>query len=399
MLKLSEDDDDGYVYTPKPGNPNILIGAKTKKQVQEEPPKKPKKRGRVKSNVSDIEQFLEPIFYQALQPLYRVVDMMGAESGKTLYYRYAPELSQEKRKIPIVYNCRTRKEFYAKNYHLGEEIISNIQVRFPVADDTTHKKEKIPKLNDDSIEETTCMIIGDPITQEQQKTYDRLVGKPTPLASKHAPQWIWCQLNDPVFQFLLQTNIFGALEMAANELNYPLKDLIYSRHVNFLFGQYVARKFVSPKQNAQASGVNGQKNVQYRIHSGFYTDQQDTKWLMGAKITFKTKVYYRDSETKLEDVEEKIQQIREEIRLNELAFTEALNTYNAIQGFPPIEFIQPNHFGAALAIIVQQFGPQIPQELQMVVTRFELSVALKKSLELALKTQRCFEPRVLHIIK
>ena len=44
MLKLSEDDDDGYVYTPKPGNPNILIGAKTKKQVQEEPPKKPKNK-------------------------------------------------------------------------------------------------------------------------------------------------------------------------------------------------------------------------------------------------------------------------------------------------------------------------------------------------------------------
>jgi hypothetical protein len=85
------------------------------------------------------------------------------------------------------------------------------------------------------------------------------------------------------------------MELAANELGFPLKDLLYSPQVNYMFAQFVGTKFVKPTSNAYASAIGGGE-VQYRISSGFYTGQQQSKWLLGCKEWFK-EVYYKTLES------------------------------------------------------------------------------------------------------
>ena len=55
-----------------------------------------------------------------------------------------------------------------------------------------------------------------------------------------------------------------------------------------MFAQFVARKFISPKSNAYASGIDGQGGGQYRISSGVVTNLANTKWLMGCKLWFES---------------------------------------------------------------------------------------------------------------
>lgn len=384
MIHLSDDDDEAYIWTPKPGNPNILIGAGGK-----EPEKKKKVVASSSSNVKDVEQFIAPLLYRALQPLYRVVDMIGTESGKTLYYRYSKTLTQEKRKIPIEWDCKTRKEFYAKNQHLGDDILSVLQTEFPV--------DRGGGGGDDDESDIEFMVIGNPITVQHMATYQTLFGTNTPLSMKMAPQWIWCHIEEPVFQYLLQNAVYGALELAANELEYPLKDLIYSDDVNHLFAQFVARKFVSPKQNAQASGMDGQRGLQYRIHSGFYTDQQDTKWLMGAKITFKNNVHYEDSKIKVRDLDERVRQLQETWEANRAIFMQKLEQYNALGGHQVVFRTHKqfdNDMNGARALYVA-----IPFEYTALRVAAKADKDSQKSYKLALKVQRCFEPRVLKRVK
>ena len=110
-----------------------------------------------------------------------------------------------------------------------------------------------------------------------------------------APSWLESQLSTKVLEFLLDKQAFGALNLAANELGYPLRDLVFSEEVNFMFAQFVSAKFVKPKSNAYASGTSGGE-MQYRISSGAIVGQQQTTWVIGCKRWFKENVYYGNRE-------------------------------------------------------------------------------------------------------
>ena len=110
-----------------------------------------------------------------------------------------------------------------------------------------------------------------------------------------APSWLESQLSTKVLEFLLDKQAFGALNLAANELGYPLRDLVFSEEVNYMFAQFVSAKFVKPKSNAYASGTFGGE-MQYRISSGAIIGQQQTTWVIGCKRWFKENVYYGNRE-------------------------------------------------------------------------------------------------------
>jgi hypothetical protein len=386
MLRLSDDDDEGYQYKSKPNNPNILVGVKTDnnkkitttKIITEEPsdPKKPKitteetkvieevlpkkTQKTTTKEVEEIEEFLAPKLQKSLSPLYSLINMMSTESGKIMYYRYDESISQEKRKIPIVWGCKSRKEFYEKNEHLGENIIFALKALFPEKVKTTtvnpkqqqqtvltpkkttsipsqiiqpaqqqqQKKQDTDSENDSDDDLSNAFAnIGVPIyTPEQKIHFDRLFANKE-LSIDNAPSWLWYHIDNSAFQFMLQTMVYGALELAADEIGYPLQDLIYSKDIRPKFAQYVARKFVSPKQNAKTDTVN-QGQVQYRIHSGFYMNQQDTKWLMGAKLFFENEIYYKSkpaTQQEFDDVNKNI--TNSKIQVNNI-FTVARNELN-----------------------------------------------------------------------
>ena len=240
--------------------------ADTVESLEEENTKKPKLIGDEESVIKELEEYFEPIFQQAMEPFWLVIHMIEQDSGKVIYPRYVKDLPMEKRKIPIVYGCKTWPEFKMKNHHLGTAIL-----------DVMFKKYSDLKKG-----------IG-------AKSFPEIISDAFfGLPEKQRPAWVVNFTYNPVFHFLLQSAYFGALELAANELKFSLKDLIYSPHVNFMFAQFVSVKFVKPKSNAYAAGIQGQ-DMQYRISSGAYTGQQQSKWLMGCKLWFQD-VYYKDME-------------------------------------------------------------------------------------------------------
>lgn len=112
------------------------------------------------------------------------------------------------------------------------------------------------------------------------------------LVVENAPVWLQSQISTSVLQFLLDRQSLGALNMGAQELGYPLRDLLFSDEVNYMFAQFVSAKFAKPKSNVYASGVHGGGEVHYRISSGAIINQQQTTWLLGCRRWFKENVYY-----------------------------------------------------------------------------------------------------------
>ena len=233
-------------------------------------------------DVQTMEEYIAPKLREVMQPVYNLMDMIGQEAGKPMYYRFSKTLTEEQRQTPLVWHCKTTEEFYEKNRrYLGEEIIEQLKQWL----DNT----KMPKA----------------VKQEQLKTPD--VGGARPIknaligmSAKHAQIFkdIFDQelieSNDWIFEHLPYDAIGlvlghskGCLELAAMELNFNVKDLLVSREVLPMFAQYVARKFVSPKENAQGGrGVSG-RTAQCRIYSGVFMNQQDNKWLYASKMWFK----------------------------------------------------------------------------------------------------------------
>lgn len=258
-------------YVPVPGNPNLL--KKKKKEsfeslIQKTPPPLPSLE---ESTILMFENFIGPALHQALLPLYKFVGFLEAESGKRIYYRYDANLSEDDKKSPLVKGCKTIVEFKTKNAHLGERILRIL--------------EPIPKVKVEKIKFNINELFQryiDPTYVITGNTYDN---------SLDFPYTLWKILPLSSFQFILSIATYGAIQMAASELQKDLKLLIISDEVNFVFAQFVARKFISPKQNAFVSGVSGGQ-TQYRCASGFKTSVvANTKWFMACKIWFDEKVF------------------------------------------------------------------------------------------------------------
>jgi hypothetical protein len=164
---------------------------------------------------------------EALTPFYTFIEMVMAESGNRNIYRYIPGATLEERMVPWK-TARNLGSFYVNNPHLK-----------PLKD--------LP-----------------PIWQLYQE-----------------------KIDEPFYRFLCPGHI-GAFLLAAEDIGYKLKYLIESPDVRGKFAVYAAKKYVSPKSNAYASGVNGQGQVQYRVSSGYNTTRiQDVRWLLGCKMWFK----------------------------------------------------------------------------------------------------------------
>lgn len=155
----------------------------------------------------------------------------------------------------------------------------------------------------------TYNLIGEPVvlTLEQKQAmkamFPALVfdqqprqGQGPPIFHvKNAPIWLKSQISLSVLQFMLDRQSLGALNMGAQELGYPLPDLLFSDEVNYMFAQFVSAKFAKPKSNVYASGVHGGGEVHYRISSGAIINQQQTTWLLGCRRWFKENVYYGET--------------------------------------------------------------------------------------------------------
>jgi hypothetical protein len=278
-------------YTPLPGNPNVKVRTdnsnndedeskdtneqkKIKSEPKESDVKKKLKFDKEPGPMDDIYQRATVLFYQALQPLYQVVGIIENVSGSKIYYRYAPQGTPDmERQTPLNRGAKNEAQFRAMNGHLGNAILDAL---FPppqkIGFDISH------------------------LTDAQRTAYADLLVRPGHFLSLgNVPSWIWYMLPDAALMFLLNSATYGALTMAANELKYPLKDLIYSSDVNHLFGKFVAHKFFQPPMgNAQSAQIDrGTGRMQYRISTGFSTTQAaNTKWIMGCKELFATKLHY-----------------------------------------------------------------------------------------------------------
>lgn len=289
-------------YVPVPGNPNILmIGKKEKKEKKKIPTQKEspenipiQKESSLPSleetTILNFEKFIESPLRQAFLPFYKFVGFLEAESGKRIYYRYDTNLTEEDKKSPLVKGCKTVNEFKEKNSHLGQRILRILE---PIA------KVKVEKVGY-NINELFQRYI-DPNYVIQGNSYDNTLDFPYEL---------WKILPLSSFQFILNIATYGAIQMAASELQKDLKLLIISDEVNYIFAEFVSKKFISPKQNAFISGgLNGQ--LQYRIASGFKTSVvANSKWFMACKIWFEEKVF-----EVMENNNEKAQAIYDRYRL------------------------------------------------------------------------------------
>ena len=263
-------------YVPVPGNPNILKEKKKKEKKELSPSSPPIQKPPPLSSLEEstillFENFIGPPLYQALLPFYKFVGFLEAESGKRIYYRYDVNLTDDEKKSPLVKGCKTINEFKTKNAHLGQRILRILE---PIP------KIKVEKVGF-NINELFQRYI-DPTYVITGNTYDN---------SLDFPYTLWKILPLSSFQFILSIATYGAIQMAASELQKDLKLLIISDEVNFIFAQFVARKFITPKQNAFVSGISGGQS-QYRCASGFKTSVvANTKWFMACKIWFQERVF------------------------------------------------------------------------------------------------------------
>jgi hypothetical protein len=257
-------------YEPYPDNPNILI----RKESDED-------------KILLFEGRLGPALREALLPFYTFVGFLEAESGKRIFYRYDEKLSEEDKKNPLVKGCKTIQEFKERNSHLGKIILNLIDL----------EDVKIEKMGANIADLYRKFVNPDYVLDgfDPQEGFPRRLWNILPLSS---------------FQFILSVGTYGAIQMAASELQKDLKRLIISNDVNYVFAQFVAKKYISPKQNAFVSGANGGE-TQYRIASGFRTTVVATsKWLMACKTWFEGVVEV------VEDNRQKAQRLYDQYRAN-----------------------------------------------------------------------------------
>lgn len=246
------------------------------------------------NDIKKLEKFLEPIFKEALLPFYRFINMLDAESGKRTFYRYIKDEDERKKQnldIPMQYGCEDWDEFRIANNHLGQSLLKACKGWL---------NQKTPTLNLVGVKFRTIPILP---KKPKSQAVEEIIEQAFNYIPEHKrPSWVRSQMENSIFQFLLQNATYGALQLAANELGFPLKDLIMSDYVNFMFAQFCAVKFIKPKSNAYAAGIQGQ-DLQYRISSGVYTGQQQSKWLMGCKIWFKDVEYKDTNDIKVKEIQ------------------------------------------------------------------------------------------------
>ena len=201
--------------------------------------------------------FISPFLNRALVPFHQFVGFLEAESGRRLYYRYEKGASLESKQDPLV---RTG-DFKNANAHLGRDLLRLIE--------NYGKRVEI----DVNINLYRSIINANASIHEIEAF----------------PSYLWSIIPTSTFRFLIGAASFGAIEMAASELKKDLKLLIVSPDVSYMFAQFVCRKYLSPKSNAYASGIDGQGGATYRISSGVNTSGvANSKWLMGCKQWFET---------------------------------------------------------------------------------------------------------------
>ena len=287
-------------------NPNILRGSsppaagKSPKEEEEDSAPKGDKilplgdgtYSAERGIISIFENRLFPALREALLPLYQFVGFLEAESGKRIYYRYDDKLSQAEKMNPLVKGCQTIEEFKIKNSHLGRSILNLIDLKDPMV--KTDIGVNIADLYRRYVNpDYQFMNIFDP--------------------AEGFPRRLWNILPLTAFQYILSISTYGAIQMAASELQKDLKLLIISNDVNYLFAQFVAKKYISPKQNAFVSGINGD-NAQFRIASGFKTSVvANSKWLMACKYKFENDII-----EVMENNVQKAQQLYDQYRVNGL---------------------------------------------------------------------------------
>lgn len=285
-------------------NPNILRGtsppAAGKSPEEEEEDSAPEGGGILPKGdgnysaergiISIFENRLFPALHEALLPLYQFVGFLEAESGKRIYYRYDDKLSQDDKKNPLVKGCQTIEEFKIKNSHLGRNILNLIDLKDPMV-----KKDIGVNIAD---------LYRRYVNPDYQfmNLFDPAEG---------FPRRLWNILPLAAFQYILSISTYGAIQMAASELQKDLKLLIISSDVNYIFAQFVAKKYISPKQNAFVSGING-SDAQFRIASGFKTSVvANSKWLMACKYKFENDVI-----EVMENNVQKAQQLYDQYKVN-----------------------------------------------------------------------------------
>ena len=257
-------------YIPKPSNPNLLVPEEEEDDEEEEQqlkevdiPRDPK--------VIAFEEILYPQLFRALAPLYTFIGYLEAESGKRIYYRFDKALSLEQKQNPLVKGAVTIDEFKFKNAHLGPAILNLIH------EERLKPVEKI---------ESRAAQIGISVDQFRSLYRQLIDPNASELHFQIFPVQLWDILPTSTFQYIIEKSTYGAMDMSAKELQKDLKLLIISDKVNHKFAQFVAKKFISPKQNAFASGIQGGQ-MQYRIASGFQTTvMANTKWLLACRKWF-----------------------------------------------------------------------------------------------------------------
>ncbi len=268
-------EDQGYDFSE---NPNFKL-------IEKQP--EGKEQQKKENRLVRIEQEIKSVLTQAMQPLYEFVNMVEASSGVKIWYHYVEDKKRESAKIPLVTGCETADEFRQKNWFLGTTLINMLLL----SDDEPRpkKKQKTKKKKDDD------SSIGSTYTF-QRKLYRKHIDKnATRYEIENAPQFIWALLPDAVFQYLLEKH-FGAIIMAADELQFPYKDLILSPFVRCKFAEYVSRKYVAPRQNGFASMAQG-GGMTFRIASGAYTSKMSNiKVLLGTKEFFKNVHYVQEKD-------------------------------------------------------------------------------------------------------
>ncbi len=261
-------------------NPNFKVLKLIEKQPEEKNPVK-------ENRLVRIEQEIKSVLTQAMQPLYEFVNMVEASSGVKIWYHYVEDKKRESAKIPLVTGCETNDEFRQKNWFLGTTLI-NMLLLSDDKDKAKPSKKKKPKKDDDSSIGATYPF--------QRYLYRKHIDRnATEYEIENAPQFIWALLPDATFQYLLEKH-FGAIMMAADELQFPYKDLILSPFVRCKFAEYISRKYVAPRQNGFASMAQG-GGMTFRIASGAYTSKMsNVKVLLGTKEFFKNVHYVQEKD-------------------------------------------------------------------------------------------------------
>ena len=267
------------------------------RKLEYEPPESPivsKKQKTKKSKqtidpvVKKIQDIIVPLFETALIPVYSFMSALEAESGVKQYYRYTSELGKydfEKAKIPIIWNCKSEEDFYKRNQHLGKTLLETIKeyINNPKKeeDEVKVKKEKL-LFNE--------VLIGFGPYDRETVILEELIGTRNPLlwSKEDIVHWLKQNIDNIFLQFLLSNTSYGAMVLAAQELNVDLKIIIFSQNeVTMQFIKFVSLKFITPTQTVSSDNINN-NNVQYRVSSGYYKSRDhEFRVLMGCKEWFK----------------------------------------------------------------------------------------------------------------